>query len=43
MRVYYDQRAREYDGWWLGTGQFERRDPARRPVVRRRRGELMPR
>ena len=26
MRAYYDQRAREYDDWWLGTGQFERRD-----------------
>ena len=26
MRSYYDQRASEYDDWWLGTGQFARRD-----------------
>ena len=26
MRVYYEQRAREYDDWWMGTGLFERRD-----------------
>ena len=26
MRGYYDQRALEYDDWWLGTGQFARRD-----------------
>jgi hypothetical protein len=26
MRAYYEQRAGEYDDWWLGTGQFERRD-----------------
>ena len=28
MRRYYDQRAREYDDWWLGTGLFAGR---RRP------------
>jgi SAM-dependent methyltransferase len=37
MRAYYDQRAREYDDWWLGTGQFERRD---RPGWREEVGEL---
>jgi demethylmenaquinone methyltransferase/2-methoxy-6-polyprenyl-1,4-benzoquinol methylase len=26
MRSYYDQRAPEYDDWWLGTGLFARRD-----------------
>ncbi len=26
MRAYYDQRASEYDEWWLGTGLFETRD-----------------
>lgn len=26
MRAYYDQRAPEYDDWWLGTGLFEHRD-----------------
>ena len=26
MRGYYDQRAPEYDDWWLGTGQFAQRD-----------------
>ena len=26
MRAYYEQRAAEYDDWWLGTGLFERRD-----------------
>jgi demethylmenaquinone methyltransferase/2-methoxy-6-polyprenyl-1,4-benzoquinol methylase len=26
MRVYYDQRAPEYDEWWLGTGLFRQRD-----------------
>ena len=26
MRRYYDQRAHEYDDWWLGTGRFEDRD-----------------
>jgi ubiquinone/menaquinone biosynthesis C-methylase UbiE len=25
MRRYYDQRAREYDDWWLGRGLFEAR------------------
>lgn len=25
MRVYYDQRAGEYDDWWLGTGLFAQR------------------
>jgi ubiquinone/menaquinone biosynthesis C-methylase UbiE len=25
MRRYYDQRAREYDDWWLGRGLFEGR------------------
>jgi SAM-dependent methyltransferase len=26
MREYYEQRAPEYDEWWLGTGVFERRE-----------------
>jgi hypothetical protein len=26
MRAYYDQRAAEYDDWWLGTGPFAERD-----------------
>jgi SAM-dependent methyltransferase len=26
MRAYYDQRAAEYDDWWLGAGLFEQRD-----------------
>jgi len=26
MRSYYDQRASEYDDWWLGTGLFARRE-----------------
>jgi SAM-dependent methyltransferase len=26
MRAYYDQRAAEYDDWWLGTGRFAQRD-----------------
>ncbi|MEA2176986.1 MAG: hypothetical protein QOG77_283, partial [Solirubrobacteraceae bacterium] len=26
MRSYYEQRAPEYDDWWLGTGQFAQRD-----------------
>src|SRR3954454_10658001 len=26
MRAYYDQRAPEYDDWWLGTGLFARRE-----------------
>ncbi len=26
MRAYYDQRAAEYDDWWLGTGLFAQRD-----------------
>ncbi len=26
MRVYYEQRAGEYDDWWLGTGLFADRD-----------------
>jgi SAM-dependent methyltransferase len=26
MRAYYEQRAAEYDDWWLGTGLFEERD-----------------
>jgi len=26
MRSYYEQRAPEYDDWWLGRGLFERRD-----------------
>jgi SAM-dependent methyltransferase len=37
MRAYYDQRAREYDDWWLGTGQFARRE---RPGWGREVGEL---
>lgn len=28
MRAYYDQRAVEYDDWWLGTGLFTERDRA---------------
>jgi ubiquinone/menaquinone biosynthesis C-methylase UbiE len=26
MRAYYEQRAAEYDDWWLGTGLFRDRD-----------------
>src|SRR3954469_7628246 len=26
MRSYYEQRAAEYDDWWLGTGVFAERD-----------------
>jgi SAM-dependent methyltransferase len=26
MRDYYEQRAAEYDDWWLGTGLFAQRD-----------------
>jgi ubiquinone/menaquinone biosynthesis C-methylase UbiE len=26
MRAYYDRRSAEYDDWWLGTGDFARRD-----------------
>ena len=26
MRAYYEQRAAEYDDWWLGTGRFAQRD-----------------
>jgi ubiquinone/menaquinone biosynthesis C-methylase UbiE len=26
MRAYYDQRAGEYDDWWLGRGIFAKRD-----------------
>jgi SAM-dependent methyltransferase len=26
MRDYYEQRAAEYDDWWLGTGLFAERD-----------------
>jgi SAM-dependent methyltransferase len=26
MRAYYEQRAAEYDDWWLGAGLFEQRD-----------------
>jgi SAM-dependent methyltransferase len=26
MRSYYEQRASEYDDWWLGTGLFAQRD-----------------
>lgn len=26
MRAYYDQRAVEYDDWWLGSGLFAKRD-----------------
>ena len=26
MRAYYEQRAREYDDWWLGEGGFARRE-----------------
>ena len=37
MRGYYEQRASEYDDWWLGTGQFARRD---RPGWAEVRGEL---
>ena len=26
MRAHFDQRAAEYDGWWLGTGSHAERD-----------------
>jgi ubiquinone/menaquinone biosynthesis C-methylase UbiE len=26
MRAYYEQRAAEYDDWWLGRGVFARRE-----------------
>jgi SAM-dependent methyltransferase len=26
MRAHFDQRADEYDGWWLGTGAFAERE-----------------
>jgi ubiquinone/menaquinone biosynthesis C-methylase UbiE len=26
MRAHFDQRAAEYDGWWLGTGSFAERE-----------------
>lgn len=26
MRDYYEARARKYDDWWLGTGQFATRE-----------------
>jgi ubiquinone/menaquinone biosynthesis C-methylase UbiE len=26
MRAHFDQRAAEYDGWWLGTGTFAERE-----------------
>ena len=26
MRAHFDQRAAEYDGWWLGTGSFAVRE-----------------
>ncbi len=26
MRAYYDQRAVEYDDWWIGSGLFADRD-----------------
>ncbi len=26
MRAYYEQRAQEYDDWWLGTGLFAERE-----------------
>jgi len=26
MRAYYEQRAAEYDDWWLGSGVFARRE-----------------
>lgn len=26
MRAYYDERAAEYDDWWLGTGLFAERE-----------------
>lgn len=26
MRAYYDRRAPDYDDWWLGRGEFERRE-----------------
>jgi ubiquinone/menaquinone biosynthesis C-methylase UbiE len=26
MRAYYEQRAHEYDDWWLGTGLFAERE-----------------
>ena len=26
MRAHFDQRAAEYDGWWLGTGSYAERE-----------------
>ena len=26
MRAHFDQRAAEYDGWWLGTGSHAERE-----------------
>jgi ubiquinone/menaquinone biosynthesis C-methylase UbiE len=37
MRAYYEQRAGEYDDWWLGTGLFAARE---RPGWRKEVGEL---
>src|SRR3954454_23575021 len=35
-KAYYDQRAAEYDDWWLGQGRFARRDrPGWHQEVRR--------
>jgi demethylmenaquinone methyltransferase/2-methoxy-6-polyprenyl-1,4-benzoquinol methylase len=38
MRRYYDERAPEYDDWWLGTGLFATRD---RPGWREEVAELV--
>ena len=38
MRRYYDQRAHEYDDWWLGTGLFAERS---RPGWSEELGELV--
>ncbi|MFL5829437.1 MAG: class I SAM-dependent methyltransferase [Solirubrobacteraceae bacterium] len=38
MRAYYDDRAGEYDDWWLGTGLFARR---KRPGWSAEVGELV--
>jgi ubiquinone/menaquinone biosynthesis C-methylase UbiE len=38
MRAYYDDRAAEYDDWWLGSGLFAQRD---RPGWATEVGELI--
>src|SRR3954452_17400743 len=38
MRAYYEQRAAEYDDWWLGTGLFAQRE---RPGWQREGAQLV--